>query len=382
MMLVNEYSPLRVGGAELQAERLSGFLAGNGWRVSVITRGYPGLIRFERKDGVDILRVPAVGPSKFKTISFVLGTLWRLWRSQDTYDVLHAHLAFGPALAAVIAARLLQKSSMVKLGNSGAFGDIETSKRTVRGRFRLAMVRKWADVVIALDDQMETEAVSAGFDAKQIRRMVNGIDASSFLSSSEVRDTRESFGLSGKTVVLYIGRLSAQKSLPTLIHAIERASRSCSTLHLMLVGDGPERENLEALASDLNVSNRITFAGLQSDVRAYLSAADIFALPSLSEGISNALLEAMASGLACVASSVGGTAEVLDHGKCGVLLTGNDLDRWTEALLDLAMNEKKRQQLGCAARTRITEVYDFAVVGKKYISLYEELIAKQGGTSA
>ena len=382
MMLVNEYSPLRVGGAELQAERLSCFLAGREWRVSVITRGFPGLPPSEQKDGVDILRVPAVGPSKFKTISFVLGTLWKLWRLRDTYDVLHAHLAFGPAFAAVIAARLLRKSSMVKLGNSGAFGDIETSKRTIRGRFRLAMVRKWADVVIALDDQMEAEAVSAGFDAKQIRRMVNGIDASSFLASGELRDTRESFGLSGKTVVLYIGRLSAQKSLPTLIRAIERASHSCSTLHLMLVGDGPERGNLEALVSELNVSNRVTFAGLQSDVRAYLSAADIFALPSLSEGISNALLEAMASGLACVASSVGGTTEVLDHGNCGVLLAGNDLDRWTEALLDLAMNEKKRQQLGCAARTRIAEVYDFEVVGRKYISLYEHLIAQQGGAHA
>ena len=379
MMLVNEYSPLRVGGAELQAERLSCFLAKHGWRVSVITRGYPGLLPNERRDGVNIIRVPAVGPSKLKTVSFVLGTLWKLWQLRDTYDVLHAHLVFGPAFAAVIAARLLGKSSIVKLGNSGEFGDIQTSRRTLRGRLRLAAVRKLADTIVVLDAQMETEAVSAGFDAKQIQRMANGIDSSLFDSSHTSSAAKTSLGLEGKTVVLYTGRLSTQKSLPTLIRAAEIVSRSCSAVHLVLVGDGPERSSLETLACELKILDRVTFAGLQSDVRAYLSAADIFALPSLSEGISNALLEAMSSGLACVASSVGGTVEVLDHGSCGLLLPQNDLDLWASALHELASDEKKRLQLGRAAQARIRDVYDFEVVGNKYISLYEGLIAKQGG---
>jgi glycosyltransferase involved in cell wall biosynthesis len=291
---------------------------------------------------------------------------------------LHAHLAFGPAFAAVIAARLLGKRSIVKLGNSGEFGDIQSSKRTLRGRLRLAIIRRFANVVIVLDDHMEMEALSAGFDAKQIHRMVNGIDLSMFDSSHLPSHAKESLRLDGKLIILFVGRLSAQKSLSTLIRAVERASSFCAELHLVIVGDGPERSNLEALVRELKLSDRVTFAGLHSDVRVYLSAADIFALPSISEGISNALLEAMSVGLACVASSVGGNSEVLDHGNCGVLLAQNNTECWADAFLDLAVNENRRVQLGKAAQARIKNVYDFGIVGGKYISLYGALIAQQG----
>ena len=373
VMLVNEFPPLPVGGAERQAERLSGWLAARGWKISVLTRGAASLSARETRDGFEILRVRPRGPGKLKSLTFVLGALWTLFRRRNDYKILHAHLSFGPAFAAVIAARLLGKRVIVKLGNSGEFGDIRVSHKTLRGRVRLFALRRWADAVIALDDAMQVEALEAGFDARRLRRMNNGINFESFLSTRTKEEAKSALNLSGKVIVLFMGRLSEQKSLPTLFNAFAVARKDCPALHLLLLGDGPSRRALEFQAEKLDLSAHVTFAGSQRDVRPYLEAADVFALPSVSEGISNALLEAMSAGLACVATPVGGNAEVLDAGACGVLLPPRDESAWAAALAELGNDSQQRERLGEAARARVRARYDFSIVGGQYESLYREL---------
>src|SRR5512140_3073076 len=184
VMLVNEFPPLPVGGAERQAERLSAYLAKRGWPVWVLTRRAPGLPASETRSGFQIVRPAALGRGKLQTVSFVLGALAELWRLRKNYSILHAHLAFGPAFAAVLAARFLGKRVVVKLGNSGEFGDIQVSQKTWRGRLRLSVFRRWADMVIVLDDAMQAEALSAGFRPERVRRMNNGIDARAFLATT------------------------------------------------------------------------------------------------------------------------------------------------------------------------------------------------------
>jgi glycosyltransferase involved in cell wall biosynthesis len=373
VMLVNEFPPLPVGGAERQAERLSGWLAARGWKISVLTRGAASLSPRETRDGFEILRIRPRGPGKLKSLTFVLGALWTLFRRRNDYKILHAHLSFGPAFAAVLAARMLGKRVIVKLGNSGEFGDIRVSQKTLRGRVRLFALRRWADAVIALDDAMQTEALEAGFDPRRLRRMNNGIEFASFSSSRTKDEAKSALGLDGKLIVMFMGRLSEQKSLPTLLNAFDAARKQCPALHLLLLGDGPSRRDLEFQAEKLGISANVTFAGSQNDVRPYLEAADIFALPSVSEGISNALLEAMSAGLACVVTPVGGNAEVLDAGACGVLLPPRDESAWAAALAELGNDSQRRERLGAAARQRVRERYDFSVVGGQYESLYREL---------
>lgn len=376
VMLVNEFPPLPVGGAEKQAERLSAYLSARGWPVWVLTRSAPGLAASEARDGFRIVRPQAMGPGKLKMVSFVFGALLELWRSRKNYRILHAHLAFGPAFAAVLAGRLLGKRVLVKLGNSGEFGDIHVSQKTWRGRLRLSVFRRWADAVIVLDDVMQAEALQAGFAAGRVRRMVNGIDTRAIrpVAAALRAQAQAALGLSEKVVVLSMGRLAAQKSLPTLLQSFAGALESCPQLHLLMLGDGPDRAGLEALAGDLNISRQVTFAGNQADVRPYLQAADIFALPSASEGMSNALLEAMCAGLACLATPVGGNAEVLDNGRCGTLLPVRDVQAWSGALAALGLSGPVREQLGKAARERVCAEYDFDVAGARYEALYAELL--------
>jgi len=373
VMLVNEFAPLPVGGAERQAERLSAYLSGRGWPVWVLTRGVPGLPASETVHGFTIIRPRAWGPGKLGTVSFVFGALFELVRRRKDYSILHAHLAFGAAFAAVLAARLLGKRVLVKLGNSGEFGDIRVSQKSWRGRLRLAAFRKWADTVIVLDEVMQAEALDAGFAPQQVRRINNGIDARMFSDAQMPADAKAALGLNGKVVVLSVGRLAAQKSLPVLFESFAKALPGFSELRLLLVGDGPERTALEALADSLKIKGQVTFAGNQADVRPYLQAADIFALPSASEGISNALLEAMSAGLACLATPVGGNPEVLKQGDSGMLLPMDDIETWSSALVTLGHSAKLRAQMGTAARERVRAEYDFSVVGARYEALYAEL---------
>jgi glycosyltransferase involved in cell wall biosynthesis len=374
VMLVNEFPPLPVGGAERQAERLSAHLSRHGWMVWVLTRRAPGLSHIESRLGFQIVRPPVFGSGKMKTVFFLVGVLKELWRLRSKYSILHAHLAFGPAFVAVIAARLLGKHVVVKLGNSGEFGDIHVSQKTWRGRLRLAVLRCWADIVIVLDDVMQAEALSAGFSPARVRRMVNGIDAQAFVYSTSRAEAQAALGLSGKVVVLSMGRLSQQKSIPDLLRAFALALPACQALHLLVLGDGPEQSVLDKLTRSLKITENVTFTGNKTNVLPYLGAADLFVLPSASEGISNALLESMSAGLACLATPVGGNPEVLDHGRCGLLLPVGDVAAWSSALVRLGSSAQLRHELGAAAQERVRKEYGLEQVGARYEALYAELL--------
>ena len=377
VMLVNEFAPVS-GGAEKQAERLAGHLASQHRPVWVITRRLPGTTPMERMNGFTIIRPATWGPGKLKTATFILGALWHLWRLRRQYEIIHAHMLFGPAFAAALAGRAFGKKVLVKMGSSGPDGEIQVSLRKLRGRIRLAALRRSADVVIVLDHIMKAEAVSAKFPPERIVNMANGIDISSYVFTSSREDAKAALGHAGKVVVLFIGRLVVQKSLPTLLRAFRLAVQQNDNLHLLLVGSGPELEKLEGLADELGISAAVSFAGNQSDVGPYLNAADIFALPSETEGMSNALLEAMSSGLACLATPVGAAPVMLDHGRCGVLLPPGDISAWGDALMVLGSDASRRLELGRLARERARSEYDFSVIGARYEALYERLMDQAG----
>lgn len=372
VMLVNDFAPIS-GGAEKQAERLAGFMTSKGWNVLVLTRRHPGLAPRQTMNGYEVIRPATWGPGKLKTVTFIIGALRELWRNRMQYSILHAHMLFGPALAAALAGHFLGKRVIVKLGSSGPDGEIQTSLRTWRGSIRLSFLRRWVDVIIALDDAMYSEAASAGFPVERIRRMVNGIDVPSFDVNVLKSEAKDILGINNKIIVLFVGRLVPQKSLPTLLRALGRSIMACQELHLILVGNGPEYDSLKALVDELKIQDHVVFAGNQADVKPYLHAADIFVLPSETEGMSNALMEAMASGLPCIATPVGAGPQMLDFGKCGVLVPVGDVEAWSTALLDLAHNPERRRELGNVARLRIMSEYDFSVVGARYDALYHEL---------
>jgi len=374
MMLVNYFPPLPTGGAERQAERLAAYLAAQRVPTGVLTRRVGDLPKREQRDGFEVYRLPQVGPGKMKTLTFTLSAMQALFSRQKTYDILHAHLAFSPAVAAALTGKLLGKRVIVKFGNSAAYGDVQRSRQSWRGRLRMAILRRWADIIITLDPEMEDEAIADGFARERVLRMDNGIDAGEFLPCFDKPTARQSLGLQNRTTILYTGRLAEQKALPGLLLALQQALNTCPDLQLILLGHGAEKPGLVSQAEALGISRHVLFHDPVSEVRPYLDAADIFVLPSLAEGISNSLLEAMSAGLACVATAVGGSPTVLEDGNCGLLVAPGSIYELAEALVRLASDPGERARLGTMARQRIQNRYDFKVVGRQYHALYEHLL--------
>jgi len=379
-MLVNEFPPLPVGGGERQAERLAVQLVKQGLQVGVITRGSRKLVSYEDRAGFWIKRIPQRGVGKIKSLSFLFGAIAELYRIRHSYDILHAHLAFTPAVIAVIMGRLFGNPSIIKYGNSGYYGDIKTAQTSLHGRVKLALFRRWADAHIALDENIKTELLDAGFPSDRIYYIVNGIDTSVFIPTTKKNQVKESLGKEGKIVLIFVGRFAPQKSLSVLIMAFSQALKKVSNLHLLLVGEGPEQQNLEQLIDQFSIHQKVTFTGNVEDVQKYYSASDIFVLPSLSEGISNALLEAMASGLACVVTNVGGAAHLLDGGDCGILVPPKRVDILADKIIELSQNPAQLNRLGTLARQRAQSHFDITVISKQYENLYTFLYTNRTGS--
>ncbi|MFN8413458.1 MAG: glycosyltransferase family 4 protein [Anaerolineales bacterium] len=373
LMLVNDFPPAPVGGAERQAERLSIYLAQRGVPVSVITRMFSDLKKTEYRDGYTIFRIPQFGPNKLRKVFFTLGALFMIVRKRNLFDILHAHLAFSSAVSAALAGKLLGKKVIVKFGTGGASSEVHQSENSFRGRLKLAILKRWVDLYIAMTDEMENELLAAGFAKERILRMTNGIDASIFVPPPDKELAKSDVSMSGKTIILFTGRLVAVKGVHVLLNAFRQITSIFPNVHLMLVGNGEERVALEKSARDLNIDQYVTFVGDVSDVKPYLRAAEIFVLPSFGEGISNSLLEAMSAGLACIATRVGGSSDLLLNGQHGILISPNNIDQLAEALKTLVQNNEMRKKFGNDARQFVLSQFDFSSVGARYLALYNQL---------
>ena len=375
MMLINLYPPLG-GGTERQAERLAAYLARQKLFAGVITRRKDSSPQVETRDGVHIFRIMEIGPGKLKSLTFIAGAILKMVMYAKSYDILHAHLAFAPAVAASITGKLLRKKVIIKFGNSGEFGDVQALNCSKRGRLALAIIKRWADLFIALTEEIEQEMLKAGLPPTRVIRMVNGVDTILFSPPIDKQVAKTDIQMTGKTILLFTGRLTAQKALPNLLLALKQVSGVLPNVHLLLAGEGEERYKLEMLAADLKIGSSLTFLGRCDTVQDYLNAADIFVLPSLSEGLSNSLLEAMATGLPCIATFVGGSSDALGQGKCGVLISPNNTQQLAEAILHLALDPLERKNLGQRARQRAIDHYDLEVIGANYLDLYDKLVCE------
>jgi glycosyltransferase involved in cell wall biosynthesis len=151
---------------------------------------------------------------------------------------------------------------------------------------------------------------------------------------------------------------------------IERAPAT-----LIFAGDGTERVSIAQRIDREGLSDSVRLLGTVGDIPELLRAADLFVLPSIAEGMSNSLLEAMATALPCVASDIGGNRDLIGDNRFGVLVAPNTPEAWTEALVPLLCDPQRRHSLGSLARGRVLAQYALPVVVERYVALYRRLIA-------
>lgn len=206
--------------------------------------------------------------------------------------------------------------------------------------------------------------------AAKVEVVYNAVRSERF-SATLSRVLRDSFtGGEERPVVLTCARLDAQKGHAVLL----RAAALLPDVLFVLAGEGPERGALEAQVSALGLVDRVLFLGHRSDVPELLAACDVFALPSMYEGSSLAILEAMAAGRPVVSSAVPGSDELIADGETGVLVPSGDAVALAEALRRLLAQEDLRAALGCRARVRVGRDFTSAAMAQRVTRVYEELL--------
>src|SRR5271157_4120261 len=180
----------------------------------------------------------------------------------------------------------------------------------------------------------------------------------------------------GKSVIGVVCALRAEKGLDTLLKAFAAVSRRDAML--AIVGSGAEEPHLRALVSELGIGERCHFEPATCNVADWLSRIDIFVLPSRSEALSNALMEAMACGCCPVASRVGGNPELIEHGENGLLFQVDATDKLAHHLRELLNDESQRRRLALAASARITSRFTFANAADTMQGIYESVLSSTG----
>ncbi|MCX5797265.1 MAG: glycosyltransferase family 4 protein [Elusimicrobia bacterium] len=359
-----------VGGAEKQALELSVALLARGVRVRVLTRRLPGLAAYEEVRGVPVERLWCAGGGFLNALTFMASLWLRLWTGAREYSAVHVHLAGSPALPAALAGRLLGKRVIIKLGGGRGIGELATSDRTVGGRLKLRLL-SWLKPQFAAVTEGLAQECAQFLGPVPVQVQPNGVDTARYrpVSADEKRALRRKLGWPEGLGFLYVGRLAPEKQLGRFLSAWCRAAADRPGF-AALVGDGLEGEELRTLARASPLAGRIfVLASMERIAEAY-AAADVFVLPSVSEGLSNALLEAMASGLAVLGSRVGGTAEAVEEGKTGLLFAPQDADELADKLGRFLAEPGLAGRLGAAAREKAARDFSLERVAESYEKLY------------
>jgi L-malate glycosyltransferase len=369
--VVSYFHPF-ASGAEGQALAQGLELARRGHEVHVVTRAVPGYpIADEDYHGVFIhrwVKPKPLGP--LFGLSFVAGVMRALRRLRGAIDVIHTHQGLWEAVATGIARRRLGGiPTLVQPASAGYYGEADELRRT-RGAGLLRRLILGNTAFAAISAEIERQWVELGVPAGRLVRMASGVDAAHFRPGASAVEA----DLLPRPRAVFTGRLHPQKNIPLLLEAWTEVARR-SPANLILVGPGNDRRKLEELAGSLGLAGRVQFTGGVADPADYLRAADLFVLPSVAEGMSNSLLEAMATALPCVASRIAGNTDLIDDRRNGRLVEQPDAQMWAAGILELLEDPEMARRLGAAARRRIDEEFALPVVVDRYVDLYRRMIA-------
>jgi glycosyltransferase involved in cell wall biosynthesis len=376
-MISSSFHPY-IGGGEQQAFELSKQLVCRGWDVKIVTRRHnPHYASKPPKedviDGVTICRVSSPGSGKIGSYAFLLAGLLMLM-TYGTKGIFHAHGTGVPAAIAVLAAIALDGKSIIKLRSGRQVYENKLSGIISRCQFRGLL--KFADRIIVVNSELQDLLNKIGVPRNKVIYIPNFVDLDHFrhATAAEKNTVRTRLNLKqASTNFLYVGRLERIKGVDILIKAYAKLSQGQKAVsQLLIVGDGNERSTLEQLAYSLNVN--AIFTGTKHNPRDWYWASDFFLLPSHSEGLSNALLEAMACRLPVCASSTGGSLDVIKEYKNGLLYSPNNVDELSSKLEEILSSKQKWGSWGEAARETVSAYANIEITSKRYADLYQQLM--------
>jgi len=328
-------------------------------------------VRELRKEGYEICEIPVAlqETDDYLRVPRCYKLVWRLLNGGG-FDLLHTHGYFAD-IVGIPVARL---NGIPTLSTCHGYIPITWKVQLYNALDRIAL--KFGTQVLAVSEAIKQDLVDSGLSPGRVRVVANAVGSATDrdMTHANREAGRKSHGIGSTDFVLgYVGRLSAEKGLSYLLTACAELVTSGVPLRVLIIGEGPQRNELEQLSRQLGLGDRVVFAGFQEDVVQWLPCMDVFVLPSLTEGTPMALLEAMAYGVPGVASAVGGVPQMIKHGETGILVSPGRAKEISNAIQVLFRDPAERQKLAqnaiTLARTRYSVEHWIGRIEMEYQSL-------------
>jgi N-acetyl-alpha-D-glucosaminyl L-malate synthase BshA len=360
---------LHFGGAEVLARRFAVRLQSEFRPVFACLDGLGPIGEQLKGEGVPVCVLQ-------RRPGFDLRCVWRLsrWLRKQRVDLIHAH-QYAPFLYSSLARRIACRVPVLFTEHGRDFPDYRRWKRVLANRY---LLRRF-DHVVAVGEHVRQALINnEGLPRERIEVIYNGVDTASFERPiSERTAIRKELGYADDDfVVIKVARLNRLKDHATAIRVTAQLSKSHPNLRLLLIGDGEEREQLEALVGSLGVQPIVRFLGARGDVPRLLHAADLFLLTSVSEGIPLTLVEAMLARVPVVATRVGGVPEVVVAEQSGLLAEAGDVSGLALHIERLLRDPQLRQRLTAASFRRACERFSAQEMLRTYQCRYLSLLAR------
>ncbi len=370
-MLIPSYFPL-VGGAEVQLSGLLKKLDHEKIDPFILTRRVRGTPPVEKNGKTTIIRKRA----PFRPTSFFISSLLYLLRRRQHFDIVHVHSFDSPAFAgAIVKLRYPEKRLILRLPRFSDGSAFIRQQKSFFGRKRLNFVLKKADAVILLCDDSVEALRASGFPDEKIAHFPNGVDSETFCPASdeEKKRFREAMGITeGAFVGVFTGRLIPRKNVAAALESWRGIVDTHPRSVLLIAGTGPEELRLKAFASEHLPTGSVIFFGAASReaIPKILKASDVYVSFSTSEGMSNAMLEALSTGLPVVASRGPGIDSLVRNGETGFLVDPSTPKDAVFHLRRLCEEPATLQKMAGAARRLAAAEYSFDRVAKCIEALY------------
>jgi glycosyltransferase involved in cell wall biosynthesis len=379
---------LNMGGPALHVSYLTNGLAGRGYETTLaagsLARGESSMSFVADELDVKVETIPQlhreISPLYDPlTVARIVGLIQRV-----RPHILHTHTAKAGAvgrIAAVLAGEARPPIVVHTFHGHVLRGYFDPAKTAFFRALERALARRTTRLV-AVSPEVRDDLVGLGIaPAEKFSVIRLGIDLERRLAASDNDGTalRRLFGVAAdEFVVGWVGRMTAIKRVDDVLLAFRALRDRGVDARLCLVGDGPDREDVEQRAHDLGIARHTLFVGYQRDVAPYYSFFDAFVLPSANEGTPVSAIESLAAGRPVVATGVGGTPDVVEDGADGMLVAVGDVDAIAAALERLAHDPELRRRLGAHGRERVVARYRVERLVDDVDALYRELLSAQG----
>ena len=375
------------------------FLAKMGVEVHVITQHNTGAAHEEIMDGVHVHRFRWLKPKEFKALIYFSGLIDNLrlltylislffnliWITRKyNLDLFHAHHTIPTGLVAIVVGKIMRlpvvvTAHLMDITTHGAdVGPLDNIKDFESNFIFSRLIRfslNSSSRIIAVSGDLANKIELMGIN-KDVTILRNAVDISRFKPSKNI-EMRQNYKIDDKDIlILFIGHLESFKGIFELMDAFKKIRINQDNCKLMIVGEGHEEQKVKNIVSKLDLDNYIIFTGKVSPetIQNFYQMADIFTLPSYTEGLPLVVVEAMACGLPVVVSKVGGIPELVKDGINGFLVPPKDRFSLTKKLEILVNNEELRQKFGLKALETVDDEFNIEKKVEKMIEIYKELI--------